>query len=661
MSSWFNYLGAISGESDYENRMMELMKQTTALTNYVIDDNNIRLLVHSYRVAKDPQYANQWPISPPEDKRYWYQSKLPDALLDHPIGDWNVSRVTNMYGLFFGWPSFNEPLNKWNVSNVTDINRMFHGCTSFNQPLNNWNVSNVINMYKTFQGCTSFNQPLNKWNVSNVTNMAGMFDGCTSFNQHLNDWNVSNVTDMNEMFQKCTAFNQPLNNWIVSNVTIMSSMFKGCTAFNQPLNKWIVSNVIYMYEMFQGCTDFNQPLNKWNVSRIEYMNSIFQGCTSFDQPLNDWNVSNVTNMYNMFNGCTSFNEPLNDWNVSNVTNMSSMFNGCTSFNQPLNDWNVSNVRNYVNFGVRQEIRPNLFLEQQAQPQPQPQGLAYEIHNVFKELDFKKFMQIIRKENNNANHFKNPDNIFEHYIRYINGTETKLIDDKKTNQKTKILEAISSPNGQIFRSLNGYLNDHLEYKDDVLEVLQFVLSQPTKYKDLYIESFENECIKAYSSTESTASCSKGVFERIFFINKSTILGMCFNEITGSTSAAASASAASASNTDCRPVYIELYNCFYPEIDINLIFKEWYDKFSFDAIPEDENPLTNLSVEQRKEHYKKFALTKEPKLNLKTLNDSITKNPNIFKTLLIDGGGRKRKSIKRKSIKRKRHRSKKNKHG
>ena len=138
----------------------------------------------------------------------------------------------------------------------------------------------------------------------------------------------------------------------------------------------------------------------------------------------------------------------------------------------------------------------------------------------------------------------------------------------------------------------------------------------------------------------------------FINKSTILGMCFNEITGSTSAAASAS-----NTDCRPVYIELYNCFYPEIDINLIFKEWYDKFSFDAIPEDKNPLTNLSVEQRKEHYKKFALTKEPKLNLKTLNDSITKNPNIFKTLLL-GGGRKRKSIKRKS---RRHRSKKNKHG
>ena len=471
MSSWFNYFGPFLGESEYEKKMMESMEQTRALKNYVIDDNNIRLLCHSYRVAKDPEYAKQWPISPPEDKRYWYQSKLPDALLDHPIGDWNVSRVTNMFGLFFGWSSFNEPLNNWNVSNVINMSRMFHGCTSFNQPLDKWNVSNV-------------------------------------------------------------------------------------------------------------------------------------------------------------------------------TKMEEMFYGCTSFNQPLNNWNVSNVREYQNFGVRQQNMPNFILQEQ------PQGLAFEIHNVFKELDFTKFMQIIRKENNNANHFKNPDNIFEHYIRYINGAETKLIDDKKTNQKTKILKAITSPDGKIFSSLNGYLNEHPEYKNDVLEVLQFVLSQPTKYKDLYIESFENECIKAYSSTESTASCSKGVFERIFFINKSTILGMCFNEITGSTSGA---------SADCRPVYIELYNCFYPEIDINLIFKEWYDKFSFDAIPQEKNPLTNLSVEERIEHYRNFALTKEPKLNSKTLNDSITKNPNIFKTLLIDGGGRKRKSIKRKSIKRKRHRSKKNKHG
>jgi hypothetical protein len=97
-------------------------------------------------------------------------------------------------------------------------------------------------------------------------------------------------------------------------------------------------------------------------------------------------------------------------------------------------------------------------------------------------------------------------------------------------------------------------------------------------------------------------------------------------------------------------------------------DWYYINSFDAIPEDKNPLANLSVEQRIEHYKKFALSKVPKLNITTLNDSVRRNPRIFETLSLLGGGRKRKSIKRKSIKRKsikrksrRHRSKKNKHG
>ena len=68
------------------------------------------------------------------------------------IGDWDVSNVTNMEGMFgcaYGecvTNSFNQPLNKWNVSNVTNMDNMFRGATSFNQPLNKWNVSNVTDM-----------------------------------------------------------------------------------------------------------------------------------------------------------------------------------------------------------------------------------------------------------------------------------------------------------------------------------------------------------------------------------------------------------------------------------------------------------------------------------------------------------------------------------
>ena len=59
--------------------------------------------------------------------------------------------------------------------------------------ISNWDVSNVTNMYGMFgnvagmfEDARYFNQPLNKWNVSNVTNMRGMFIRAESFNQPLN-------------------------------------------------------------------------------------------------------------------------------------------------------------------------------------------------------------------------------------------------------------------------------------------------------------------------------------------------------------------------------------------------------------------------------------------------------------------------------------------
>ena len=215
-------------------------------------------------------------------------------------------------------------------------------------------LSKVTDMSGMFSDCTSFNQPLNNWNVSKVTNMRAMFDGCTSFNQPLNNWDVSQVEDMNHMFMDCTSFNQPLNNWDVSKVDDMSYMFMNCTSFNQLLNNWDVSNVTDMSDMFHGCTSFNQPLNSWDVSKVTRMGGMFSGCTSFNQPLNSWDVSKVTDMSAMFYGCTTFNQPLNNWDVSEVTNMRRMFSGCTSFNQNLGMWKLEANLGLGNCGMSAE-------------------------------------------------------------------------------------------------------------------------------------------------------------------------------------------------------------------------------------------------------------------------------------------------------------------
>ena len=59
---------------------------------------------------------------------------------------------------------------------------MFQTARSFNQPLNNWNVSKVTNMEGMFDGCDNFNIDLSDWDVSKVTHMKNMFKGCKRLN-----------------------------------------------------------------------------------------------------------------------------------------------------------------------------------------------------------------------------------------------------------------------------------------------------------------------------------------------------------------------------------------------------------------------------------------------------------------------------------------------
>jgi surface protein len=128
------------------------------------------------------------------------KDKLPWDLKDKQIGEWDVSRVTDMNRLFDGRYTFNEALNDWNVSNVTNMDRMFMNCHNFNSPLNNWNVSNVTNMYRMFMNCWDFNQALDSWNVSNVLDMSEMFKYCADFNQPLNSWTINPEANTFEMF-----------------------------------------------------------------------------------------------------------------------------------------------------------------------------------------------------------------------------------------------------------------------------------------------------------------------------------------------------------------------------------------------------------------------------------------------------------------------------
>tara|TARA_Y100000385_G_scaffold102653_1_gene106088 strand:- start:398 stop:1261 length:864 start_codon:yes stop_codon:yes gene_type:complete len=142
-----------------------------------------------------------------------------------------TSKITDMAGMCSGSSgnsTFNQPIGNWDVSNVTNMGSMFFGNSTFNQPIGKWDVSSVTNMGYMFYAATAFNQPIGAWDVSNVTDMGAMFTGpgipkigeeaatailVNSFNQDISSWDVSNVTDMYGMFDH-SDFNGDLSKWV---------------------------------------------------------------------------------------------------------------------------------------------------------------------------------------------------------------------------------------------------------------------------------------------------------------------------------------------------------------------------------------------------------------------------------------------------------------
>ncbi len=259
------------------------------------------------------------------------------------VDQWNVSRVSNLTGMFYKASRFNASLSSWNVENVTNMSYLFGDATNFNQSIANWNVAKVTNMSAMFYQASTFNQPLGNWNVSKVTDMSFMFSAATAFDQPLDNWNVGNVTNMGAMFYQARAFNQSIEKWNVSQVTNMTNLFRAASAFNQPLNPWKVGNVTSMENMFYQATAFNKSIGDWDVSKVTNMSNMFFQATEFNQNIQNWDVSQVTDMHFMFSAATAFNQPVSSWNVGNVTNMASMFYAASSFNQSFGNWNLSRV------------------------------------------------------------------------------------------------------------------------------------------------------------------------------------------------------------------------------------------------------------------------------------------------------------------------------
>jgi surface protein len=135
----------------------------------------------------------------------------------------------------------NADLNDIDVSEITDMELLFNDVSDKieNIHIENWDVSKVTNMRGMFAQCKKFNCDLSKWDVSSVKDMEFMFTRCENFDSDLGDWDVSHVKDMGEMFKNCVKFSgKGLDNWNISRGTIKRDMLNNTLAEKTNLPKW---------------------------------------------------------------------------------------------------------------------------------------------------------------------------------------------------------------------------------------------------------------------------------------------------------------------------------------------------------------------------------------------------------------------------------------
>ena len=87
-----------------------------------------------------------------------------------------------------------DGISNWDVSKVTNMRGMFNLCLIENlNAISNWDVANVTNMILMFGSCPIENlNAISNWNVNNVENMSSMFSNCKNLTDAsgINDWNI---------------------------------------------------------------------------------------------------------------------------------------------------------------------------------------------------------------------------------------------------------------------------------------------------------------------------------------------------------------------------------------------------------------------------------------------------------------------------------------
>jgi surface protein len=158
-----------------------------------------------------------------------------------PIGNWDVSQITNFDDVFSAKRNpdmllFNADLSNWDVSAATSMHAMFEATVSFTdniaQGLSQWDVSQVFDMSNMFDS-SGFAGSISQWNVENVRDFSFFAEFAVRFDSDLSLWNVANAENMGWMFRGAKSFTSDVSNWNVAKVADFTNMYECACSFGR--------------------------------------------------------------------------------------------------------------------------------------------------------------------------------------------------------------------------------------------------------------------------------------------------------------------------------------------------------------------------------------------------------------------------------------------
>ena len=311
------------------------VEQDVAVNAYYIKDGSTYTV---YFLANDTIYS-------PKNSADLYANM--GALVEVDTHNYDVSRVETMANMFLNCKNLAVmDTSDWDTGNVTTMFQTFRNCNALVVEVGGWDVSKVTNMFGMLVENYALPElDVSQWQVGNVEDMGAMFGHCFDLAYlDVSKWDTGSVKSFKAMFQgksnkgNMKISNLDVSNWDTSSCTIMNHMFYSCGQLTElDLSGWDVSNVVTMSHMFSDCFALQSvDFTGWNTSALTSMDGMFNDCRAIKQiDVSHFDTGNCVEFSQMFEACHSLEQiiGLNQWDTSSGNVFDEMFNQARSLKE----------------------------------------------------------------------------------------------------------------------------------------------------------------------------------------------------------------------------------------------------------------------------------------------------------------------------------------